>query len=217
MRHKALQINPAGNNLYLVRRCTAVTNNLCAFLSCCRDDAISLLNELSFHFETQRRLRCIWVCQLLQACQRVEHRDVRNVPALCQLHSDHSREPVMTVQDIILLARPRTKFLDLLRESGQITIKLIFMNGSRRPGRNVDDAHARADQYNLWCIFVCTPGEDINAKLGLTQFARQLVNVNVHAARVSGPSRHIQWGRMDAEHSNRITHTRYMLLFLDCA
>src|SRR5205814_3622556 len=107
---------------------------------------------------------------------------------LYQLHSDHSREPVMTVHDIILLARPHTKFLDLLRESGQVTIKLIFMNGSRRPGRNVDDAHARADRYNLWRIFVCAPGEDINAKLGLSQFARKLANANVHAARVSVPS-----------------------------
>src|ERR1700730_2738377 len=163
MRHKALQINSAGNNLYLARRCTAVTNNLCAFLSRCRDDTVSLLNELSLHFETQRRLSSIGVCQLLQARQRVKHGDVRNTPALCQLHSDHSREPVMTMQDIVMLARPRTKFLDLLRKSGQVAIKLIFMNGSRWPGRNVDDAHAWADQFNLWRIFVCAPGEDINA------------------------------------------------------
>src|SRR5260370_21187947 len=113
----------------------------------------------------------------------------------------------MAVQHIIALSGAETKIVNMLRKSWQIIIQFIFMDGLSRPGSYVNDAHTRAKVNDLWCSFVGAAGENINVDMGLSQFASQLLNVDVHAASISFAPRYLQRGRMDAERSHIITHT----------
>ena len=184
-----------------------MTDDLRAFFARCGDDAINVFYKAAFHFEPQGELLCAGIGQLLQVRQCVKHGNMRDVPALRKLHGGYARQPVMAMQYIIVFASAKTKIINMLRESGQVIVEFVFMDGLSRPGVYVNDAHTRTKVDDVWSRFVGAAGENINVDMRLPQFASQLLDIDVHAASISCAPRHIQRGRMDAEHSDRITHT----------
>ena len=106
--------------------------------------------------------------ELFQARQRVEHRDVGNIPALRKLHTSNAREPVMAVQEIVLSPFTAPERVNLLRKRGEILIEVVFGNRPAWPGLDMHDPYVRAELNYLWCLGMGPTSKDINGCVALS-------------------------------------------------
>src|SRR6476469_1368783 len=116
--------------------------------------------------------------------KRMEHREVRHLPALRELQPNHAREPVMTMHKIIAYLFAAGKALDLARHGWHILREFVFGDGCSRTGVNVDDTHTRSQGYDGRLIGLCAAGKDINGYMQAAQLAGQFTDIDVHATSI---------------------------------
>ena len=91
-----------------------------------------------------------------------------NCPALCELHSGYSREPVVAVQDIILSYFASSECFDVVDKFRQILVKLVLVDGGYWPSFYMNNAHICAKLNDARAVFICPTGKDIDGRLAVT-------------------------------------------------
>src|SRR5579875_408287 len=181
---ETLQIDTAGNHLDLSGGRATVADHLRALVEGGSDDAVGLLDQLAFHFQAQSRFGLRRIGQLFEMGQGVEHRKMRHAPAAGKLLTGHAGEPVVAVQKVIGPAFVSGKILNLARKGWQILIEIVFVDGSNRPGLDMDHAHAWSKLDNFGLSGLRTASENVNGAVGAAQFAGQFADIDIHASGV---------------------------------
>ena len=136
----------------------------------------------------------------LDARERVERRDQRQIERVLQAVSDGSRQPVVRVQDVDrwLLEQHRLGGVD---EGIDEIDQRVLRDRSARPRRNVEDAESGLHLHDVGLLRMFGARVHVAVDAGLCQRGRERAHVHVHPATVAR-ARLGQRRRVHAEHGD---------------
>src|SRR5438094_3997430 len=105
--------------------------------------------------------------ELLETPKCVKHGDMGNVPALGESHPLNSRQPVVTMQDIISLRIAASELFDMLHKGGYVLIEVVLGDGRYWSRLDMDDPHVSTQLNDTGRVFICPTGKDINGNVAL--------------------------------------------------
>src|SRR5262249_23880425 len=134
----------------------------------------------------------------------MEHGDVRYVPAGGQPHASDRREPIMAVDEIVVVLAPLSKARHAACEVLDVGIELGWGEGNGRARGDVNQSYSCGNLLHRGQVGVGASSEDVNVHTAAAKLARQLPYIDVHAARVARASEARQRRGMEA----RIAHPK---------
>jgi hypothetical protein len=149
-------------------------------------EAVRFLRDADLGGQPLRRLGVARPARdgVLDRAERVEHVDERHVPAAREIEPGETRQPVVTVHEVVADALRGAERLNPLGE-------LLEMVGDGRPrdraGRargHVDHAGPRTEAHHLGDRGVLASREHVDLEPETSERPRQLADVHVHATRL---------------------------------
>src|SRR5690242_8356638 len=106
--------------------------------------------------------------ELFETPKSVKHDDMGNVPALGELHSRHSRQPVVTMQDIISPRIAAPELFDMLHKGRDVLIEVVLGDGRYWSSLDMDNPYVSAQLNDTGRVFICPTSKDINGNVALS-------------------------------------------------
>src|SRR5436309_11736841 len=106
--------------------------------------------------------------ELLETSKCVKHSDMGNIPALGELHPRNSRQPVVTMQDIIGPRIAASELFDMLHKGRYVLIEVVLGDGRYWPSLDMDDPHVSTQLNDTGRVFICPAGKNINGNVALS-------------------------------------------------
>ena len=120
----------------------------------------------------------------LDAGERVERRDERQVELVLELVRDRAGEPVVRVQDVDGWRRQQ-QFACRVRERVDEIEQIVLGDGLARPGIDVQHTEAGFDLDDVGLLGVLGTRVDVAVDTGARERGRERVHVDVHPATVA--------------------------------
>ena len=139
---------------------------------------------------------------VFHVAEGVEHRHKGHIPSVTQSLSNHARQPVVGMDNIILkpfsggeVQYTGGKFIEVVGDFSD-------GDGFFRAGRNVNHAPAKAKMVaNHRLAIVLGAGKYINLNALPSQLTAKVTHINIHATRFLA-TQHGKWTGVNAEHGN---------------
>ena len=144
----------------------------------------------------------------LDARERVERGDERTVDRVLQPVPDRPRDPVVGVQDVVVVAGAAHPVEDRIGERIDEGGQVVQRDRAVRPDVEVHDAKSVVDGRDRRGVGVFATREDVAFDTRVRESRRQRADIDVHAAAVAG-TRLREGRRVNAEDGNPANrHTR---------
>ena len=121
---------------------------------------------------------------ILEAAERVEHLEHRHAPALTERDARDSREPVVSVNQVVLDPSRDPPCLDAIDELVEVIVDALARHRRLRSRRQVHHPRALAQRNDAADRRILRAREDVDREAHAPELTAELAHVHVHAARL---------------------------------